>query len=324
MSDNTKKLIFSVSREDLLFDYATNFSEVFRFSPHPDDPADTSTGVRFQEALGYDFQCECAPFIEIAPPHDAIKNALDAPADNFSIYVTLEDIALGIRKVIFKFDAAEVTELKRHNIDLEAYGDLGFSRGFILRCFVSRNKDVDPQKNVTWSKSHVIFEADFIVKASVDEALFEIAWTTFNDEEERKKVLYFVDWLSDQVSSAPHTECFQVKANNDLKLQFKRLENNRHFGELCIRMIADHIISDLAENTLRCAKLDMEPIEGSLHEKIQALFSEWDLDFEKLAADYQKGDRIDQLRIISDVSRAVQKLHGVAATLGNVKFGGYR
>ena len=115
-----------------------------------------------------------------------------------------------------------------------------------------------------------------------------------------------------------------VTANNDLKSQFKRLENNSYFGELSIRMIADHIVADLAENTLRCAELEHEPLEESLHDKMREYFKELNLDFDALAHDYQKGDRLTQLSTVSQVGRAIQRGTKIASTLSTVKFGGYR
>lgn len=82
--------------------------------------------------------------------------------------------------------------------------------------------------------------------------------------------------------------------------------------------------SDLAENALRCAELDMEPLEGSLHEKMRALFSDLNLDFDQMAREYQHGDKQDQLSIVTRVSRAIQRSTQIANTLSAVKFGGYR
>ena len=324
MPTKDRKLIFSVTRSDLLFNFAASFDEVFRFSAGTGDELSREQGVRQQEAVGFNFQSECDPTVEILPFGNLLKELLDADPSDFEAHITLEDIALGIRKPIHNVGAADLVERRTFKVDLHNDPDLGFSRGFIVRCFVSRVSDVSQSAGLIWSKSQIISESTFVVKSSVDEALFEIAWTTFKDHEDRKHVLYFVDWVSDQVSDTPHTECFQVKANNDLKTQFKRLENNSHFGEMSVRMVVDRIIADLAENTLRCAKLDHEPLEGSLHEKMFELFRTMNLDFDELAADYQEGDHLDQLRVVSSVSRAVQRSTKIASTLSGVKFGGYR
>ena len=89
-------------------------------------------------------------------------------------------------------------------------------------------------------------------------------------------------------------------------------------------MVADRIISDLAENALRCAELGMEPLEGSLHDKMRALFIDLSMDFDQLAAEYQRGDKLDQLRKVSQVSLGIQKSTKIASTLNGVKFGGFR
>ncbi|WP_170459618.1 hypothetical protein [Ruegeria arenilitoris] len=324
MSSNNRKLVFSVSRSDLLFNFAASFDEVFRFSANSSDEMRNEQGVRQQEMSGYDFQSECEPSVEILPFSGLIEEVLEQDYSEFQVNVTLEDIGLGIRKPILCVNAAEIVDRKLHKIDLKGDSDFGFSRGFIVRCYISRSNSADPKSGVIWSKSQIVYEASFVVKASIDEALFEIAWTTFQDNEDRKHVLYFVDWISNQVSSSPHTECFQVKANNDLKTQFKRLENNAHFGELSVRMVADKIISDLAENTLRCAELELEPLEDSLHDKMRDLFRDLGLDFDALAKDYQTGDHIDQLRVVSQVNRSIQRGTKIASTLSSVKFGGYR
>lgn len=323
MSSNDK-ITFSVTRNDLLFNYATKFEDVFRFSAGADDVLSSSQGVRLQESLGYDFQSECQPVVEIVPPAELIEAATGQSAESFAVFITIEDVALSIRRVIRVIDVSDITEVTAYKIDLCAVDGMGFFRGFVVKCFIARRSDVAPESHIIWSKSQIVYEAEFIAKSTVDEALFEIAWTTFNDLEEKKNVLFFVDWLSSEVSSAPHIDCFQVKANNDLKPQFKRLENNPVFGELCIRMVAERIISDLAENALRCAELDMEPLEGSLHEKMRALFGELDLEFDQMAREYQQGDKQDQLLIVTRVSRAIQRSTQIANTLNAVKFGGYR
>ena len=67
------------------------------------------------------------------------------------------------------------------------------------------------------------YNTQFIVKASVEEALFEISWMSFADDDERKDVLMYIDWRSADVSDSPSVDCFHVIANNELKDQFKRL-----------------------------------------------------------------------------------------------------
>ena len=173
MSEQPKSLIFSVSRNDLLFNYASRFEDVFRFSPNADESATQEQGVRMQEALGFDFQSECQPFIEISPPAQAIQSALNEQADRFCINVTIEDIALGIRELVYSIGAEEIGDLEKFKIDLKGFAKLGFSRGFAIRCFISRKSSLDSNTSIIWNKSQVVYESNFIVKASADEALFE-------------------------------------------------------------------------------------------------------------------------------------------------------
>jgi hypothetical protein len=318
------KITFSVTRNDLLFNFAQKFEDVFRFAVSEDDILTSEQGVRLQESLGFDFQSECDPVIQILPPGELIEAATGQKAENYAVYITLEDVALSLRRVLTVIDVADIAETMSYKIDLKAIPEMGFYRGFVVRCFIALKKDAKPDEFMIWSKSQIAYLAEFLIKSTTDEALFEITWRTFNDPAERKGVLFYVDWISGDVSSSPHTDCFQVIANYDLKPQFKRLENNPAFGELCIRMVAERIISDLAENTMRCADLDNEPIEGSLHEKMQSLFSDLNMDFDSLARVYQQGSGQDKMQIVSRLSKAMQRSNQIAQTLSTVKFGGYR
>lgn len=320
----SKKLTFSVTRSDLVYDYASSFEEIFKFKVDDSDQLSNQVGVRFQEALGFDFKSENNPLLQIMPCENLVKEKLLSKGEEFCVYVTLEDTALGIRKVIYSKNIDEIETVTDVKIDLLGQNDFGFIRGYIVKAFIARRRSVKPTESVFWSKSNIIFQSEFLVKSTVDEALFEIAWTNFSDPDVRKNVLMFIDWKSADVSETPHSETFQVKANIDLKAQFKRLENNRHFGEFTIRLLVDRIIAELVENSLRCANLEIEPVEGSLHEKISVFLDTLNIDFTVLATRYQAGNRMDQLDIISEINRDVQKAHKIASTLSTMKFGGYR
>lgn len=325
MSSNSKdKITFSVTRSDLLFNFAQKFEDVFRFAINGDDVLTSEQGVRMQESLGFDFQSECDPVLEILPPGELIEAATGQKAQDFAVYITLEDTALTLRRVLTVIDVTDIAEAMTYKIDLKSISEMGFYRGFTVRCFIALKKDAKSEESMIWSKSQIVYLAEFLAKSTTDEALFEITWRTFSDPAEKKGVLFYVDWISGDVSSSPHTDCFQVIANNDLKPQFKRLENNPVFGELCIRMVAERIISDLAENTMRSADLDNEPIEGSLHEKMQSLFNDLNMDFDSLAREYQQGKEQDKMQIVSRLSKAMQRSNQIAQTLSTVKFGGYR
>jgi hypothetical protein len=318
------QLTFSVSRNDLLYDFASDFSEVFCFKVDDKDKIRSETGVRLQEPLGFDFQGETFPALQIAPLAHLISETLDLDSKDFAVYITLEDIALGIRKNIFEKDIDDITDIFEHKIDLKIHQDLGFLRGFVVRAFLARKNSIEPDLNIIWSKSNIVFQSEFVVKAAVNDALFEINWLIFQDPEIRKNVLIYVDWKSGDVTHSPHTDCFQIVANNDLRAQFKRLENNSHFGHFTIRLLADRIIAELSENALRFADLESEPLEGSLHEKILSLFEDLEMNFTELSQQYKSGDAIDKLTTITEVNRAIQKSHNIAANLQVLKFGGYR
>ena len=44
-----------------------------------------------------------------------------------------------------------------------------------------------------WHKSHIVYQKTFIVKAAVDEALFELTWVDFQDEKDKQELLYFAN-----------------------------------------------------------------------------------------------------------------------------------
>lgn len=214
------------------------------------------------------------------------------------------------------------TENRKININLKD-DELGFYLGFNLRCYLSREKSDSPQSGYLWSKSQIIAETLFEVKATASESLFEINWVQFPDDE-KNDLLFFVDWKSFDVSNSSHTDCFEVRVNSDLKDQFKRLENNKSFGEFCIRLMTDRIISSLVEKTLRHANLTKEPEEESLHKKIKDMFLENGHAFDEYARRIQGDDLDDQLKAISEIDRFIQRLGSVASNLEKIKFGGYR
>lgn len=318
------KLVFSVSREDLLYNYANTFRDVFQFSADGDAGLSEATGVRFQEALGFDFLSETAPVVKILEFSDSLTKELGEDPSKFSVFISLEDVALGLRKVIFSKPVSELGGGIKHKIDLGACEDFGYFRGYVVKCFVARTVSVDPQSSKYWSKSNILHQSEFLVKATVDEALFEIAWTDFSEQGQRKDLLYCINWVSTDVSQESHSQTFQVQANNDLKPQFKRLENNSLFGNFSIRLIADRIIAELAEVAMQCADLAAEPVEGSLHEKMVGLFAELGLDFKTEAERVQSNDLTQSLDAKSQVIRAIQVRHRVASTLLDIKFGGFR
>ena len=164
------------------------------------------------------------------------------------------------------------------------------------------------------------------MKAAVDEALFELTWVDFQDEKDKQDLLYFVEWKSSEVSTAIDNDCFQVKANARLKDQIKRLENNNHFGAFSIRMMAEQILSELLQQTLKYANITerVEPEIDSLHQKFKHLLQKLQIDFDELARKMQSTNTIDQLQASSDVRKIMQRMNKVGSTLDAIRFGGYR
>ena len=317
-------LQFSETREDLLFDYTSNFSDVFRFAPFKEEVATSATGNRYVESLGFDFQNECTPVVEIKPISEDIGEILGGEAGDFNANIFVVDTGLGIRKQIFSFGLDEVHEKKRLVIYLKTQRDLAFYRGFEIQCSISLKKDREPLSSLIWNKSQLVYEATFIVRASIEEALFEITWASFANDSEKKDLLYYIDWKSVDVSTEIDNDCFSVIANNSLKDQFIRLNNNRHFGELCIRMIATDILSELSCRCLEYCDLDIEPQTDSLHEKIFNLFEGNGLEFGPMAKSMQCNNGLEVLSVTIEVRKFFQKLNAVGSTLDAIKFGGYR
>lgn len=324
MPSQENKIKFSVTRNDLLFDFDQKFDNIFRFRYSSLDDFSSSQGNLIEEDIGFDFQNQCDPAIEINPIRKVIEETTGQSGDDFSVYITLEDIALSIRKVVYEQSVSDILDKIVFNLNLENNLELAFHRGFIVNCLITRNSDQYNSSNTIWSKSQVVYQANFIARSIEGEALFEITWKTFPDSSDKKGVLFYVDWLSSSVSSLPHTDCFEVIANIDLKTQFKRLENNTSFGELCIRFIAERIISELTKVTLKFADIKSKPDDGSLHQKLQGLFEEMSMDFDQLAKVYQNGDEIDKLQIFSRISKGLQGYTKIGQTLNKIKFGGFR
>ena len=206
-------------------------------------------------------------------------------------------------------------------MDLKAYEELSFLRGFQVKCFISRLNTSSNESLAIWHKSHIVYQKTFIVKAAVDEALFELTWVDFQDEKDKQELLYFVEWKSSEVSTAIDNDCFQVKANARLKDQIKRLENNSHFGAFSIRMMAEQILSELLQQTLRYANISdtVEPEIDSLHQKFKQLLSKFEIDFNELGRMMQSTNSIEQLQAGSEVRKIMQKMNKVGWTLDAIR-----
>lgn len=318
--------IFSVKRADLAFDFAKSLDQVFAFSVFKSQAATTNEGSRLTETLGYDFQNECSPYVEIYPLSNEIVEKIGLEIKDLTFNITIEDIALNTRNHSFSIAADEVVKMQSHRIDLKSYKEFSFYRGFEVRCFITRRNSVEETKSKIWNKSQIISLKTFEVKASLDEALFDISWVRFSDESLRQDVVMFVEWQSPEVSHIIDKDCFVVKANENYKDQMKRLEANNHFGGFCIRMIGEKILVELLQKTLRYADISAgtSPQKDSLHDRFQSLLEKNGEDFVQLAQLAQSSNKMEQLQAEIKVVQLFQKFTRLGTILGGVKFGGYR
>ena len=318
MAAGTKRKTFSVSRMDLFFDYRDFFEGFFKCSLFESKPAVMRSGVILQENLGYDFQKECSPAIEILP-NWKLPDEIGGDIGDYQITVLIEDIALRIREIAFSIGLEECKDGMRKPIDLKAFQNLAFYRGFEIRCLLTRKSNLKPNSKNIWHKSQIIHETVFAAKASEENHLFSINWVKFKDEKDKEDVLYFVKWSSNEVSRAG--DCFQVNMNRDLQDQFTRLENNT-IGEFCVRMMAEQILREIIYQCLKFADLKKPPKPDSLHDRIAAYLHEHDFDFNELAHKCQSGDPMAQLGADSELTKILQRINKVGSTLGLIKFGG--
>ena len=323
---SSKEKVFAARRVDLAFEFAQSVDEVFSFATFKDRELSTNEGVIYTENLGYDFQNECTPRVGISPLSPDLVKEMGINLSEFVFNITLEDVSIGVRTTIYEIPASDVKEAIVREINLAEQEGMSFYRGFEIKCFVSRRKSTSFGSHQIWHKSQVIFQKSFTVKASVDEALFEIEWQDFASDADKKNVLFFVDWLSPEVSTSVDKDCFQVKANNRLKDQFKRMENNKHFGTFCIRMMATQILKELLQKTLKHASVntDVQPLENSLHDRFGALLSKIGHDFNQMAKLAQSSHKLEQLDVDTQVENILQNEILLGSTLEEIKFGGYR
>jgi hypothetical protein len=323
MSELLKPHVFSVKREDLLFDYAATFEDLFKVSMFPDEEPRSESGIRLQKNSGYDFQSECKPVVEVSAVTEELLVAVGGKLSDYNINITIEDVCLNIRKLIFSFGMEELSQKRSLTIDLKSIKEAAFYGGFEIWCFISRKTNIESTQNLIWNKSQQIYGATFIAKASGEEALFEISWVTFSDQEDQKDVLAYVDWKSSAVSTELDVDCFEVKANLALRDQVTRLNNARNFGGFCIRMLAEKILKELVLNCLRYADLNGDPQQDSLHDRVKAFLDGENIDFNELAGKAQSANVINQLQVEADISKLLQRNTKIGSTLSGIRFGGF-
>ena len=315
--------IFSAKRADLVFDFAGAFENVFSFSPDSKEEAKPDTSPVVKD-LGYDFQNEHTPYIEITPPDANALKDLGFKSDTLQVVILIEDLALAIRETVYAIPLIEITGKKRFSIDLASMNRLAFYKGYEIRCIITRQfTDKNENQNI-WHKSHCIYQENFVVKSTPEESLFDITYVDFKNQQEISDLLIYVDFQSTDVSDSPDTDCFQVKANSALRGYIKLLENNKNFGVYCIRQIARQVLKDICTHTLSYAKVDNsnEPLPGSLHEKVELMLTDVGLNFDELAIQIQQGGPLQQCEARMDLDKAIQTYLVIGSSLCEIKFGG--
>ena len=116
--------IFSITREDLVFNVEKNLEEIVQFSPMESEPATPGHGIRKTESLGFDFQNECSPIIEIFPFNQNMMEELALELTDLMLNITLEDTGLAIRKVIYSISISDISEKTRLKINLKEQLDI--------------------------------------------------------------------------------------------------------------------------------------------------------------------------------------------------------
>ena len=101
-----------------------------------DETPSNQQGVRLQKSIGYDFQSECSPVVEILPFLRELPTKIGTLSD-YRINITLDDFGLGVRKLLFALGLEEVSSSTRIPIDLSKIKDVVFYRGFEIKCFVT-------------------------------------------------------------------------------------------------------------------------------------------------------------------------------------------
>jgi len=312
---------FKISRYDDLYNYAEDFEGMFKFSFLKDNETSFDPGT-FHEDQGFDFQKECMPTLDIKPLEENSSILKSYGKENLSINIFVEDTALKIRQKIQTIGFSEITKPTTKKFNLNRIDNLCFLQGFVFSCAISLSKNID-ENNKVWNKSQTIFNVDYIAKLNSEESLFAITYRTFDDKMKNKNVVSYVEWKNQDVSSISSEETFSVIANERLREQLKRTENNKNFGTFAIQLLAGKIIEELIYHCLLNADLVNTPIEDSLQAKITSFFKKHNLNFEAWSNRVQSGGR-EALGMISEVSVLVQNNLEMGTSLENIKFGGAR
>lgn len=313
-----------IRRQGLLFSYTGGLMENVSIRLGRGEEWCPTEGLILNEDEGFPFREKLQPELRFQFDPEDVKKQLSRTLKDLSLHVTIEDLALAKRTTVSSHRLDDIVGgEKTIKIDLSSFKDLYFTRGFEIICFIHPFKDAKERKEA-WSKSHILVRKVFTASSKQDGNTFNITWRDFDDDEDKKNVFYYIDWLKSEVSEFSGVEAFCVNANNNLRSQFKRLESNSHFGHLPLRQMASDIIYNIILTTMEFSDLDREPQIGSLHEQMWTLLQALGVDFNEFAGHYQVAEGLDKREWEVKVKKIAQQFYGVGEELRDLKFGGYR
>ena len=311
------KACASVTENDLAVEIKDP-GDIFQFSYNGEEPV-PDWQTRY-ESLGFDFKREYKPFIEIRPFEEQLFKEVDQALsfDELQVNIIILDIDLGIRRVIHRGPV----EGKLERIDVSLIDplrpELAYTGGFEITCFFSRKSSLSENNGSVWHKSQVIFIKTFKVAAKKSEGdLFPLRYKKLD-----KKVFYYIQWISANVSYEPSENCFEVIVNEDYQDNFKKLENDRRFGPVAVSLIVSDMIREVTLQTLRYAVLDVECEDHSLQMQIKEIVEKNGGNFHELATKVQDDDDpLESLQVVSDVNMLVQKQAGLGEDFHDMQLG---
>jgi len=317
----SKERIYTVTRIDRAYHFGSRLQDMFQFTPFKDEPFKEGLGNVGVEALGFDFQNECSPVLQINPIDKETFKSVGYSVDQLMVSLTITDLALKIRRVIEVIPLADIRDTTKINIDLKEFNELGFYSGFEVGAYITpKETDFAKVGSKIWHKSQILFGAYFVYKASIDESLFEVNFAELDDS--KKDVLYYINWRSTDISGSPSDDVIDVVVNNVHKSQFVRLQANSNFGSFAVRQMFASIIYEIIIESCRNADLDQSPHEDSLHQKIKDLLDSNDESFDELSLLMKSGENDAQ----SAMRRALmvsQLIASSGTSLSTIRFGGF-
>ena len=323
----SKELNFSITRHDMSFDKPESLEEIFKFAemshltPTPDGTFDNRDE-------NYDFKYQSSPHLIIGPVSENTINEINIPDSkplnikDLILHVNVMDKLFNIREHIIEIPLTEVQyNAKEFSISLKKYDHLSFKNGYTIECFISRKDNVDEESNFFWHKSQQIASKSYHVKTSSDGALFDIKWQRFEEDYSKKYVTHYVNWLSDDVSSIPSEESFEVFGNEEIQDEIMRFSarDPQNTGKFISQLIFCDIARELIEKTLRLADRDDDPVEESLHYKIKKFLNDSNEDFDRLCEQMERGG-LEELSLSSNISKIIQINSKMAERMKSITF----